>query len=284
MAGGWPVSMKNIKSVTEICRNYNLTVFMDACRFAENSYLIKTNEDEYRDKTPKEIAREMFSYFDGCMMSAKKDGLCNIGGFIATKSENLFSDFESDVNLYEGFITYGGLAGRDLNAIAVGLNEVLDESYLHHRIESIRTFGMMLKANGVPIVEPTGGYAVFIDAAKVCPHIEFSQFPAWALNCALYVQGGIRGFEVGNVMYGIHSDGTPREYTKELVRFSIPRRTYTQIHFEYVAKVAGRVVAQSNEIQGMQIIKPHKRPLLRRHLSARLLPIMSAVKGFYRVL
>ncbi|XP_064603801.1 tryptophanase-like [Liolophura sinensis] len=270
MGGGQPVSMQNIKEVSEVCREHNVKVYMDACRFAENSWFIKTQELGYSEKSPMEIAKEMFSFFDGCIMSTKKDGICNSGGFIATNDQQMYTQFSHEVILNEGFVTYGGLTGRDMEAVAVGLMEALDENYLRHRIESIRAFGDMLKQNCVSVLEPVGGHAVYLDAAEICPHIKFKEFPGWALNCVLYLEGGIRACSLGNVMNGVFPDGTERLWTKELVRLAVPRRTYTMSHFKYVVDVIGRIAAHSHLVSPMKIVKA---PNVLRHFTAILSPI-----------
>ena len=246
MVGGEPVSMENIKAVSKICRAYGIPLFFDACRFAENAWFIKIKEEGYANRTPKEIAREIFSYGDGCTMSAKKDGLANIGGFLAVNDEELAAKCRKELLITEGFTTYGGLAGRDLEAIAVGLNEVVEEDYLRYQIGYVKFLADLLVQNHVPIVTPPGGHAVYIDAGAMLPHIPREQFPAWALGCALYVEGGIRGAEVGAVMLGSHEKqetensengngvdegafGDDHEH-EELFRLAIPRRTYTESH------------------------------------------------------
>ena len=246
MVGGEPVSMENIKAVSKICRAHGIPLFFDACRFAENAWFIKIKEEGYANRTPKEIAREIFSYGDGCTMSAKKDGLANIGGFLAVNDEELAAKCRKELLITEGFTTYGGLAGRDLEAIAVGLNEVVEEDYLRYQIGYVKFLADLLVQNHVPIVTPPGGHAVYIDAGAMLPHISREQFPAWALGCALYVEGGIRGAEVGAVMLGSHEKqetensengngvdegafGDDYEH-EELFRLAIPRRTYTESH------------------------------------------------------
>jgi tryptophanase len=244
--GGQPVSMENIRQIRKICDEHHLPLIFDACRFAENAYFIKIREDGYRDKPIKEICQEMFSYADGCTMSAKKDALVNIGGFLclnddewATKSRNLLI-------LTEGFPTYGGLAGRDLEAIAVGLHEILEEDYLHYRIRSTEYLGEKINAEGVPIVLPVGGHAVYIDAKTMLPHIPVSQFPGQTLAVELYLAGGIRGCEIGSVMFAESAQ-------MELVRLAIPRRVYTQSHIDYVIEVIIEVYKKRNELRGMKI-------------------------------
>ena len=251
--GGQPVSMRNMKDLSNVCHRAKIPLFLDACRYAENAYFIKTREQGYKDKTPIDIAREMFSYFDGCTMSAKKDGLVNIGGFLASNDKNLHTKFVQDLILSEGFKTYGGLAGRDLEAIAVGLYEGLEENYLKNRIESTYFFGEILKAKGVPILEPAGGHALFIDAAKFLPNIPASQYPAWALNCALFIEGGIRGAEMGGVAWGMLADGTEKAPSKELLRLAIPRRVYNRSHFEYVGGIFSKIKKRKHLLSGFRI-------------------------------
>ena len=275
--GGQPVSMGNIRELSKICHRYNIPLYADACRYAENAYFIKIREQGFQDKTPIEIAREMFSYFDGCTMSAKKDGLVNMGGFLATNDETMHSQFLQDLIISEGFKTYGGLSGRDLDAIAVGLYEGLKESYLKYRINSTWKFGEILKAKGVPILEPTGGHALFIDAAKFLPNIPQSQYPAWSLNCALYVEGGIRGGEMGGVAWGLQADGTEKAPEQELVRLAIPRRVYTISHFEYVGDVLSQIAEKRHLLSGYAIVWQAMDAGPMRQFTARLKPIEGTV-------
>ncbi|KAL3852063.1 hypothetical protein ACJMK2_015752 [Sinanodonta woodiana] len=253
--GGCPVSLDNIRKAAIICRKYKVPFYADACRFAENAWFIKTREEGYGKKTPAEIAIEMFTEFDGCIMSAKKDGIANIGGFLATRDKDLFEKCSHRCILNEGFITYGGLSGRDMEAIAVGLTEALDEMYLQHRIEMIKEFGRMLEARGVHILEP-GGHAVFVDAAKTLSHLPRHEYPGWTLICALYIEGGIRSGEVGNIMFGYRDPGGKEIFpTRDLVRLAIPRRVYTLSHLRYVADIFGKIVEKKNDIKGMAIVK-----------------------------
>src|SRR5438309_1458631 len=240
--GGQPVSMANIRAVKEICSRYGIPLYIDACPFAENAYFIKLRESGYADKTPREIAREMFRHADGCTMSAKKDGLANIGGFLCTNDDAIAQQQKDLLILTEGFPTYGGLAGRDLEAIAVGLNEALVEDYLNYRIVSTAYLGEHISREGVPIVQPPGGHAIYIDAREFLPHIPAARFPGVALAAALYVEGGIRSVEIGTLMFGEHA-------TMDLVRLAIPRRVYTQSHIDYVVEVILEVWRRRAEIR-----------------------------------
>lgn len=261
--GGQPVSMANIRAVKEICKKHSIPLYIDSCRFAENAYFIKLREPGYSDKSPLEIAREMFSYADGCTMSAKKDGLANIGGFLCTNDDLLAQQEKDLLILTEGFPTYGGLAGRDLEAIAVGLHEALDEDYLKYRIASTAFLGNHISSEGVPIVQPPGGHAIYIDARAFLPHIPVAQFPGVALAVELYLEGGIRSVEIGSLMFGEHA-------SMDLVRLAIPRRVYTQSHIEYAVEVILEVWNRRHEIRGYELV--HQAPFL-RHFTARLKPI-----------
>ncbi|HPY74183.1 MAG TPA: tryptophanase [Planctomycetota bacterium] len=265
--GGQPVSMKNIRETKKICKKYNIPLFFDACRFAENAYFIKLREEGYQDRTVKSIVQEMFTYVDGATMSAKKDGLANIGGFIAVNDEDLAVQIKNLEILFEGYNTYGGLAGRDLAAIAQGLKEVVDEDYLEYRIISAQYLGNALTKMGVPIVRPVGGHAVYIDAKNMLPHIPALEFPAQALACSLYLEGGIRTVEIGTFMFG--KTGTDTVSPMELVRLAIPRRVYTQSHFDYIIEVMEYVNGKKNELCGFEVI--YEPPYL-RHFSAHLKP------------
>jgi len=254
--GGQPVSMKNVKEVKQVCFENNIPLFIDACRFAENSYFIKLREEGYADKTVEEIAKELFSYADGCTMSAKKDAFANIGGFLAMHDEQLAKKCRNLLIITEGFPTYGGLAGRDLEAISIGLKEVMEEDYLRYRIRSIEYLTNKLIAAGVPVMQPAGGHAVYIDAKGFLPHIPVEQYPGQALVAALYVAGGIRSVEIGSLMFGKYDDaGKLIPAPMELVRLAIPRRVYTQSHIDYVSEVIIKVFSKKNEIKGMQIIE-----------------------------
>ncbi len=268
--GGQPVSMANVRAVSAVAREFGIPFFIDACRFAENAWFIKLREEGYAEVTPIEIAREMFSYADGCTMSAKKDGMANIGGFLALNDDALAACCRTREILTEGFPTYGGMAGYDLEAVAVGLYEALDEGYLRYRIRSIAYLGEKLTGAGVPIVQPTGGHAVYLDARSIAPHIPPLRYPAWSLNNALYLVGGVRGVEIGSVMFGLHPDGTETPAANELVRLAFPRRVYTQSHVDYLAEVILAVHAQRDRLPPYRITS--QAPVL-RHFTARLEPI-----------
>ena len=270
--GGQPASMANLRSASALCRRYAVPFYLDACRFAENAYFIKLREEGYEERTVESIANEMFSLADGATFSAKKDGLANIGGFLASNDDRLAQQEEELLILTEGFPTYGGLAGRDLEAIAIGLREVVQEEYLRYRLASTRYLGEGLTSHGFPIVRPPGGHAVYIDAGRFLPHIPARQFPGQALACAFYLEGGIRGVEIGTLMFG-GSDpttGEDRVAALELLRLAIPRRVYTQSHMDYVVEVAAEVAAQRDRLRGFRIVEavPHL-----RHFTARLEPV-----------
>ena len=267
--GGQPVSMQNVRGASRICKEHNVPLFFDACRYAENAWFIKQREDGYSDKTPLEIAQEMFSYGDGCTMSAKKDGLSNIGGFLAMNSDEWVVECKNQLILTEGFPTYGGLAGYDLEAIAIGLKEALNADYLNYRIRSVEYLGEILTKHGIPIVRPPGGHAIFIDAAAMLPHIPTSEYPAWALSLVLYLEGGIRSVEIGSVMFGKQPDGSEKPAKMELVRLAIPRRTYTQSHVDYLAEVLVHVNKNKGRIRGVKMVES---PSVLRHFSARFAP------------
>jgi tyrosine phenol-lyase len=257
--GGQPVSMENIRAVKAVCSKHGIPLYIDACRFAENAYFIKTREPGYADRSPREIAQEMFSYADGCTMSAKKDGMANIGGFLCTNDDAIAQQEENLLILTEGFPTYGGLAGRDLDAIAVGLNEALEEDYLNYRIASTAYLGDHIARAGVPIVQPPGGHAIYIDARAFLPHVPPEQFPGVALAVELYLEGGIRSCEIGTLMLGRHAK-------MDLVRLAIPRRTYTQSHIDYVVEIIRDVFARREQIRGLELA--FEAPFL-RHFTAR---------------
>ena len=266
--GGQPVSMQNIRDVSEVCRQHGILLFIDACRFAENSYFIKCREKEFADTPIPDIAKELFSYADGCTMSAKKDAFANIGGFIALRDEALALKCRNLLIITEGFPTYGGLAGRDLEAIAIGLNEVMDEHYLQYRIRSIEYLTEKLIAEGVPVMQPAGGHAVYIDAKSFLSHIPPQQYPGQALVAALYKEGGIRSVEIGSLMFGKYdTNGQLIPAMMELVRLAIPRRVYTQSHIDYVAEVIIKVYKERTSIKGLAIT--YEAPTL-RHFTARL--------------
>jgi tryptophanase len=268
--GGQPVSMANVRAVSELAHSYGLPLIIDACRFAENSWFIKSREEGYADTAPIDIARELFSYADGCTMSAKKDGMANIGGFLALNDDALATQCRNLEILTEGFPTYGGMAGYDLEAIAVGLYEALDEHYLRYRIRSIAYLGDKLTAAGVPIVLPTGGHAVYLDARELLPHIPADQYPAWSLCNALYLMGGVRGVEIGSVMFGLQPDGSEKPAAMELVRLAFPRRVYTQSHVDYLYEVIVAVKEQAAALPGYRVIE--QAPAL-RHFTIRMEPV-----------
>lgn len=268
--GGQPVSMENIRQASQIAHRHGVLFIIDACRFAENAWFIKTRENGYQDKTPLEIAQEMFSYADGCTMSAKKDGMANIGGFLALNDESLAEKCRTLEILVEGFPTYGGMAGYDMEAIAIGLHEALDENYLHYRIRSIAYLGERLVAAGVPIIQPTGGHAVYLDAREMLPHIPALQYPAWSLNNALYLLGGVRGVEIGSVMFGLQPDGNEKPAAMELVRLAFPRRVYTQSHVDYLAEVILEVYNRRKTLAGYRILQQAN---VLRHFTVKLEPL-----------
>jgi tryptophanase len=265
--GGQPVSMANIKDVSRIARAAGIPFYIDACRFAENAYFIKQREAGYENVAAIDIAREIFSHADGCTMSAKKDAFANIGGFLCTNDAQLAERETNILILTEGFPTYGGLAGRDLEAIAVGLHEILDEHYLHYRLLSTSYVVTHLKDAGVPVVYPAGGHAVYIDAQRFLPHIPPLQYPGQSLSVELYREAGIRGVEIGTVMFGSDphtGKETPAHW--DLVRLAIPRRVYTQSHMDYVVEAIGNVWERREAIRGMRIVEA---PAVLRHFSAK---------------
>jgi tryptophanase len=261
--GGQPVSMENARAVAAVCHKHGIPLYFDACRFAENAYFIKLREPGYADKTPKQIAQEMFRLGDGCTMSAKKDGMANIGGFLCTNDDILARQEKDLLILTEGYPTYGGLAGRDLEAIAVGLQESLQEDYLRYRIASTAYLGNKIAEHGVPIVQPPGGHAIYIDAKAFLPHIPADQFPGVALAAELYLEGGIRSVEIGSLMFASAAQ-------MELVRLAIPRRVYTQSHIDYVVEIILKVWERRAQIKGMRLT--YEAPFL-RHFTAHLEPI-----------
>ena len=261
--GGQPVSMANARAVSELLHRHGIPLFFDACRFAENAYFIQQREPGYRDVAVKDICKELFALGDGCTMSAKKDGMANIGGFLATNDADFAARARTILILTEGFPTYGGLAGRDLEAIARGLEEVLHEDYLHYRIVSTAYLCDHLHAQGVPVLRPAGGHAVYLDAARFLPHVPRHELPGQALACALYAEAGIRGCEIGTVMFGENA-------TMELVRLAIPRRVYTQSHIDYVVESVLDVFARREQLRGMRITWE---PPALRHFTAHFEPL-----------
>jgi tyrosine phenol-lyase len=270
--GGQPVSMENIRSAKNVASKYGIPLFLDACRFAENAFFIKKREKGYQNKSVKEIAQEMFSYADGCTMSAKKDALVNMGGFIGLNDDTLAMKARNILIITEGFPTYGGLAGRDLEAMAQGLEEILDENYLTYRIRSVEYLGEKLVEQGVPILQPPGGHAIYIDAKRFADHIPPQHYPGQSIVCELYRVGGIRTVEIGSVMFGKTDKKTGKFIPSEmeLVRLAIPRRVYTQSHIDYVIECVNEVYKQRNRLPGYRIT--YEAPML-RHFTARFEPI-----------
>ncbi len=269
--GGQPVSVANLRTVREVCTRHGIPLYLDACRFAENAYFIKLREPGYERATPREIAGAMFALADGCTMSAKKDGLANIGGFLAMHDAAVAAVCRNLLILTEGFPTYGGLAGYDLEAVATGLDEVLEEEYLKYRLRSTAYLAEKAEQAGVPIVQPPGGHAVYLDAKALLPHIPPAQYPAQALAVELYRVGGVRGVEIGSVMFGKRQrDGTETPAAMELVRLAVPRRTYTQSHVDYVAEVIAEVARRKRELRGYRMVE--QGPWL-RHFTARFEPV-----------
>ena len=268
--GGQPVSLANLRAVRAVCDRYGLPLFLDACRFAENAWFIKQREDGYADASIPDIVREIASLADGMTMSGKKDALANIGGWLALNDDRWAERCRTLLILTEGFPTYGGLAGRDLEAMAAGLREVIEEDYLRYRIRSTAYLGEALIEAGVPCVRPIGGHAVYIDAAALLPHVPALEYPGQTLACALYREGGIRACEIGTVMFGLHPDGTETAAAMELVRLAIPRRVYTQSHVDYVIEVIRWVGERASELRGMRIIE---QPRALRHFTARFEPL-----------
>jgi tryptophanase len=264
--------MANLRAAGERCRAREVAFYLDACRFAENAFFIKLREESFADRSVEAISREMFELADGATFSAKKDGLANIGGFLASNDPHLAQAEENLLILTEGFPTYGGLAGRDLEAIAVGLHEVVEEDYLRYRLASTAYLGNGLLERGIPIVQPPGGHAIYIDAGNFLPHIPPEAFPAQALACAFYEVGGIRSVEIGTLMFGGEDPVTHRERRAplELLRLAIPRRVYTQSHIDYVLSIAGEVVEMRESLRGLRIVEqaPHL-----RHFTAKLTPL-----------
>jgi tryptophanase len=268
--GGQPVSLENLHAVREVCDRFEKPLFIDGCRFAENAWFIKTREPGQADRSVVDIVREIGGLADGMTMSAKKDGLANIGGWLALNDDALAERCRNLLILTEGFVTYGGLAGRDLEAIAQGLREVVDEDYLRYRIRSTAYLGEALDAAGIPLVQPFGGHAVYLDARALLPHIPPLEYPGQSLAVELYRAGGIRGCEIGTVMFGLHPDGTETPAPMDLVRLAIPRRTYTQSHVDYVVEVVRDVAERATELGGYRIVAA---PPALRHFTARFEPI-----------
>jgi tryptophanase len=267
--GGQPVSMGNLRAASEIARHYRIPLFLDIARFAENAWFIKRRESGYATRPVREIVKEMFSYCDGCWMSAKKDAFVNIGGFLALNDESWNAQARETLILGEGFPTYGGLAGRDLEALATGLDEVLDEHYLEYRIRSIEYLGDGLRKAGVPIVEPPGGHAVYLDARRLLPHIAPEGYPAQALACELYLTAGVRSVEIGSLMFGRRENGRFTPARMELVRLAIPRRVYTQSHVDFLIEVVASVAARAKSIRPLRLVSASARLA---HFTAKLEP------------
>jgi tryptophanase len=271
--GGQPVSLENLRGIRAVCDRYGLPLFLDACRFAENAWFIREREPGYADRDIPEIVREMAALADGMTMSAKKDAIANIGGWLALNDDSWAEAARNLLILTEGFPTYGGLAGRDLEAIAQGLREVIDEDYLRYRIRSTAYLGEALVDAGIPCVQPIGGHAVYLDAGALLPHLEPLQYPGQSLAVALYREGGIRSSEIGSVMFGRHPDGSETPANMELVRLAIPRRVYTQSHVDYVIEVVRWVAERAAQLPGYRIVS---QPLQLRHFTARFEPITQA--------
>ncbi len=268
--GGQPVSLANLRAIRETCDRYGVPLFLDACRFAENAWFIKLREPGQADRSIPDIVRDMASLANGMTMSAKKDGLANIGGWLALDDDALAEQCRNLLILTEGFPTYGGLAGRDLEAIAQGLREVVDEDYLRYRIRSTAYFGEALDRAGVPLVKPFGGHAIYLDARALLPHVPPLEYPGQSLAVALYREGGIRGCEIGTVMFGRHPDGTETPAAMDLVRLAIPRRTYTQSHVDYAIEVVSWVAERAESLRGLRIVDS---PSALRHFTARFEPL-----------
>ena len=268
--GGQPVSLENLRGVRELCDRFGVPLFLDACRFAENAWFVKAREPGQADRAIADIVREFAGLADGMTMSAKKDPMANIGGWLAMRDDDLAARCRNLLILTEGFPTYGGLAGRDLEAIAQGLRECVDEHYLRYRTRSTEYLGDGLERVGIPIVKPVGGHAVYVDARAMLPHVPPLEYPGQALAVALYEAGGIRAVEIGTVMFGRHPDGTETPAEMDLVRLAIPRRTYTQSHVDYVIEVASSVVERASELRGYRIVE--ELPQL-RHFTARFEPL-----------
>jgi tryptophanase len=270
--GGQPVSLENLRAVRELCDRHDTPLFLDACRFAENAWFVKTREDGQADRSPREIAEECFRLADGCTISLKKDGMANIGGVLAMNDGELAARCRDNLILTEGFPTYGGLAGRDLDALAVGLEEVTDPAYLRYRVRTAEYLAERAWDAGVPTVRPAGGHAVYLDAAALLPHIPPHEYPAQALACELYLEGGVRGVEIGTLMFGRPGDdgGPDQSAPHELVRLALPRRTYTQSHVDYVGEVIAAVAERAPQLTGYRI---ESQPRWLRHFTASLAPL-----------
>ena len=268
--GGQPVSLENLRAVREVCSRHGVPFFLDACRFAENAWFIREREPGQKGRSVRDIVREIASLVDGMTMSAKKDGLANIGGWLAMNDDAWADRCRNLLILTEGFPTYGGLAGRDLEAIAQGLREVVHHDYLQYRVRSTEYLGDALVRLDIPIVRPTGGHAVYVDARAMLPHIPPLEYPGQSLAVALYGVGGVRGCEIGTVMFGLHPDGTEHPAAMDLVRLAIPRRTYTQSHIDYVIEVCAQVAQQRERLPGYRIVE--QAPAL-RHFTARFEPL-----------
>jgi tryptophanase len=269
--GGQPVSMQNAREVSEICKEYDVRFILDACRIAENAYFIRDREEAYKDKSYKEIAREMFELADGAVMSAKKDAIVNMGGFLALNDEELFNECRTVLIITEGYSTYGGLSGRDMEAIAIGLREVFEHDYLHYRITSTTYLGEKLHELGIPTIRPIGGHAVYVDAKSFYNHIPVHQFPGQALAVELYKLGGIRACEIGSVMFGkTAADGSLIPASMELVRMAVPRRVYTQSHIDYVIEVFAELRKDKEAVKGYKIVQE---PPFLRHFTAHFEPV-----------
>ncbi|MCL6450009.1 MAG: tryptophanase [Acetobacteraceae bacterium] len=270
-AGGQPVSLSNLRGVRQVCDRYGVPLFLDACRFAENAYLIKQREPGQEGRGVGEIVRDMMAVADGCTMSAKKDGLCNIGGFLAMRDPELYRQACQWAVLFEGFPTYGGLAGRDMEAMAVGLEEVVDEGYLAYRVGQVEELARRLEGEGVPIVQPPGGHGVYVDAAAMLPHLPRHRFPAWALTVELYLEAGVRAVEIGTVMAGRDPATGDHDYPRlELMRLAVPRRVYTSSQLGLVADALGRINRRREAVRGLEFT--HEPPFL-RHFTARFRPV-----------
>ena len=269
--GGQPVSLENLRAVSEIAKKAGIPFYLDACRFAENAYLIKMNEAGQADRSVRDIAQEMFSLADGCTMSAKKDALVNIGGFVATRDGDLAQKMRNLLILTEGFTTYGGMAGRDLEAIATGLEEIVDEDYLKYRLASIRYVVNRLAEQEIPVLRPAGGHAIYLDARAFLPHVSPHHYPGQALSTAIFLEGGIRSVEIGQVMFGRALKAGEEEdlAPRDLVRLAIPRRVYTQSHMDYVVEILAEVWRTRDTLRGYEIT--YQAPML-RHFTAHFLP------------